>query len=113
MTAEYFEVLTASDGPSALEAANAQAPDLILLDVMMPGMDGWSVLKEIKSDDTVKDIPVIMVSMVHDKEMGFTLGASEYLTKPVDRRRLLDLARRHTTGTGHVLVVEDDDAHAS
>ena len=110
MEGDGYRVVTAASGTECLKLARELKPDAITLDVMMPGMDGWSVLKEIKSDDTVKDIPVIMVSMVHDKEMGFTLGASEYLTKPVDRRRLLDLARRHTTGTGHVLVVEDDDA---
>jgi signal transduction histidine kinase/DNA-binding response OmpR family regulator len=110
MEGDGYRVVTAASGTECLKLARELKPDAITLDVMMPGMDGWSVLKEIKSDDTVKDIPVIMVSMVHDEEMGFTLGASEYLTKPVDRRRLLDLARRHTTGTGHVLVVEDDDA---
>jgi CheY-like chemotaxis protein/two-component sensor histidine kinase len=110
MEGDGYRVVTAANGTECLRLARELKPDAITLDVMMPGMDGWSVLKEIKSDDALRDIPVIMVSMVHDKEMGFTLGASEYLTKPVDRRRLLDLARRHTSGVGHALVVEDDDA---
>ncbi|MGI9264260.1 MAG: response regulator, partial [Gammaproteobacteria bacterium] len=110
MEAGGYRVVTAANGIECLALAKEQRPDAITLDVMMPGMDGWSVLKKIKSDDALKDIPVIMVSMAHDSEMGFTLGASEYLTKPVDRRRLLDLTRRHTSGIGHVLVVEDDDS---
>ncbi len=113
MEASGYRVLTAESGTEGLKIAKEQKPDAITLDVMMPGMDGWSVLKTLKSDNALKDIPVIMVSMVsmvHDSEMGFTLGAAEYLTKPVDRRRLLDLARRHTSRVGHVLVVEDDPA---
>ena len=108
MEGDGYRVVTAANGNECLRLAREMKPDAITLDVMMPGMDGWSVLKKIKSDDALRDIPVIMVSMVHDREMGFTLGASEYLTKPVDRRRLLDLARRYTTDIGRVLIVEDD-----
>jgi CheY-like chemotaxis protein len=110
MEGDGYKVITAIDGQECLRMAREYKPAAITLDVMMPGMDGWSVLKEIKSDESLRDIPVIMVSMIHDQEMGYTLGASEYLTKPVDRRRLLDLARRYTSDDNHVLIVEDDPA---
>lgn len=110
LTKDGYHVVMAADGAECLRLAHELKPDAITLDVMMPGIDGWSVLKSIKGDDELKHIPVIMISIVHDRAMGFALGASEYLTKPIDRRLLLELARRHTTDKSHVLVVEDDDA---
>ena len=64
-------------------------PDAITLDVMMPGMDGWAVLAALKSDPDLADIPVVMVTIVDDKRLGYSLGASDYLTKPIDRSRLV------------------------
>ena len=61
---------------------------MITLDVMMPGMDGWAVLAALKSDPELADIPVIMVTIVDDKNLGYALGAADYLTKPIDRDRL-------------------------
>ena len=78
---------------------------------MMPKVDGWAVLQQLKADPQLQDIPVIMVSMIGDKEMGYTLGATEYLTKPVDRRRLSQLLRRYRCESPPcpLLLVEDDE----
>jgi CheY-like chemotaxis protein len=83
---------------------------LIILDVLMPEIDGWSVLTTLKADEEVADIPVVMISMLEDQELGVALGAVDYLTKPVDRERLLALIQRYqrTSEQAHVLIVEDD-----
>jgi signal transduction histidine kinase/CheY-like chemotaxis protein len=104
-------VVTAPGGEEGLALARELSPSLILLDVMMPGMDGWAVLRQIKTDPALEGIPVAMVTVVDDERMAFSLGASEYLAKPVDRGRLVEMADALTSGTqGHALVVEDDDA---
>ena len=105
-----FEVRCASSGAEGLRLARERRPSAITLDVMMPGMDGWSVLTELKADPELADIPVIMLSIVEDRERGFTLGATEYLTKPVDRDRLIRCLSRHLADTSReVLVVEDSE----
>ena len=83
-----YRVAWAHDGREALEMAGRLHPDAITLDVMMPGMDGWSVLGALKSDPGLADIPVVMVTMIDEKRIGYSLGASDYLTKPIDRARL-------------------------
>jgi PAS domain S-box-containing protein len=110
LTREGFHVVTASDGESGLREARALRPSAITLDVMMPGMDGWTVLAALKADPAIADIPVVMLTIVDDRNLGYTLGASEYLMKPVDRERLLTLLRRYQNGAGRrVLVVDDDE----
>jgi CheY-like chemotaxis protein len=89
LSKEGFRVLTAANGEDGLRLAREQRPDAITLDVMMPGMDGWAVLSALMADLTLADIPVIMLTIVEDKRMGYALGASEYLTKPIDRARLI------------------------
>ncbi len=87
LTAEYFDVLTASDGPTALEIADAESPDLILLDVMMPGMDGFEVCEKLKLNPKTRHIPVVMVtalSDVNDRVRGLKAGADDFLSKPVN-----------------------------
>lgn len=87
LTAEYFEVLTASDGPTALEIAATQAPDLILLDVMMPDMDGFEVAQRLKADPRTCHIPVVMVTALSDtsdRVRGLEAGADDFLSKPVN-----------------------------
>jgi PAS domain S-box-containing protein len=104
-----YRVESALSGAAGIERAREVRPDAIILDVIMPSMDGWSVLTALKADAALADIPVIMLTMLDDRKLGFALGASEYLTKPVDAARLLSVLRRHATDTtGHVLIVDDD-----
>ena len=107
-----FRVIEAADGRAGLEAARANRPDVITLDVLMPQMDGWAVLQELKSDPELADIPVIMATITDERNLGIALGASEYLTKPIDRVRLAAVLARYTRAGGprRVLVVEDDAA---
>ncbi len=82
---EGYEVMEASDGVEAMSRVRERRPDVVLLDVMMPRMDGWQVLSELKSDDELKDIPVVMLTAkVQDQDQirGWSSGASEYITKP-------------------------------
>jgi CheY-like chemotaxis protein/anti-sigma regulatory factor (Ser/Thr protein kinase) len=107
---EGFTVCTASGGAQGLRLARQLLPAAITLDVMMPGMDGWSVLSVLKGDPALRDIPVIMLTMVDDPERGFTLGASDYATKPVNRKRLSQMLKKYTClkPPCPVLVVDDD-----
>jgi PAS domain S-box-containing protein len=111
---EGFAVIEAGDGETGLRLAREFRPSLITLDVLMPGMDGWAVLGALKADPDLAGIPVLLQTIVEDRNLGFALGAAEYLTKPIDRKRLAALVRRHAppqaSGTGPVLVVEDDPA---
>jgi signal transduction histidine kinase/CheY-like chemotaxis protein len=112
LTREGFHVRVAGGGEAGLRLARQLHPVAITLDVMMPEMDGWTVLRALKADEALRDIPVVMLTMVDDPERGFTLGASDYATKPVDRRRLSQLLRKYTCPDGPcpVLVVDDDGA---
>jgi len=107
-----FRVETAADGATGLARARELRPAMITLDVMMPGMDGWEVLAALKENPETADIPVIVVSIVDERGLGFSLGAADYLTKPLDFSRLSSVVNRHAkVGQGQrVLVVEDDEA---
>ncbi len=106
---EGFRVESATDGASGIERARELMPDVILLDVLMPGLDGWSVLTLLKEDPDLSGIPVVMISMIDDRRLGFALGATDYLTKPVQSPRLLGILRRLCpTSDGTVLIVDDD-----
>ncbi|HXH84185.1 MAG TPA: GAF domain-containing protein, partial [Candidatus Tectomicrobia bacterium] len=107
LTKEGFRVITAPTGEDGLRHARELCPDAITLDVMMPGMDGWAVLSALKADPELADIPVVMLTIVDDRNLGYALGASEYLTKPVDRERLVTALRKHRRDLP-VLVVDDD-----
>jgi PAS domain S-box-containing protein len=111
LESEGFAVATASTGEQGLQLARELQPALITLDVLMPAMDGWSVLREVKADPKLDRIPVIMISIAGDKDLGFTLGAVECLTKPVDRDKLRRLVSQYASasGGGHALVVDDDE----
>ncbi|MGZ7041029.1 MAG: response regulator, partial [Thermoanaerobaculia bacterium] len=107
---EGFTVRTANGGAQGLRLARQLLPAAITLDVMMPEVDGWSVLAALKGDPMLCDIPVIMLTMVDDPERGFTLGASEYATKPVNRRRLSQILKKYTClrPPCPVLVIDDE-----
>ncbi|MZH03591.1 MAG: response regulator [Nitrospinae bacterium] len=105
---EGYHIVTASDGEEGLELARKLHPSLITLDVLMPGMDGWTVLTELKADPELANIPVFVISMVDDENKGYSLGASEYLTKPIDRTRIHILMKKYKWDSGSALVVEDD-----
>jgi signal transduction histidine kinase/ActR/RegA family two-component response regulator len=89
-----FDVVTASSGEQGLALARRIRPSLITLDVVMPGIDGWAVLKTLKADPELSTVPVIMVTIVDNESTGMNLGASEYLVKPVDRDRLAELIEK-------------------
>jgi signal transduction histidine kinase/CheY-like chemotaxis protein len=115
LTREGFHVRVASGGEAGLRLARQLHPVAITLDVMMPDLDGWSVLRTLKADPALRDVPVVMLTMVDDPERGFSLGASDYATKPVDRRSLSQILRKYTCPDGPcpVLLVDDDaDARA-
>ncbi|HTT69402.1 MAG TPA: ATP-binding protein, partial [Gemmatimonadales bacterium] len=94
---EGFRVEEAADGDAALRRARECRPDVITLDVLMPGMDGWAVLTALKADAGLAAIPVVMLSVVDEKHIGFALGASEFLTKPIERQRLVSVLKKYRT----------------
>jgi len=104
-----IRVVTASDGAEALRLARRLHPRAITLDVVMPGMDGWAVLRELKLDPETREIPVFMVTMTDEANRGYALGATEFLTKPVERSELVGLLARHCPAgaAGRALVVDD------
>ena len=110
LKAEGFSVVTAAGGVEGLKLAKELRPTAITLDVMMPDLDGWSVLAALRKDPELADIPVIMVTIVDEHRRGIALGAAGYLTKPVDRERLHRLVSRFRAQVPptRVLVVEDD-----
>jgi PAS domain S-box-containing protein len=111
---EGFHVVTAVDGPSGLELARSEKPVVITLDLLMPGMDGWEVLGALKAQEDLAHIPVVMLTILDEQRIGFALGAAEYLTKPIERDKLVAVLRRYGREPGSpVLVVEDDEATRS
>jgi signal transduction histidine kinase/CheY-like chemotaxis protein len=110
---EGYRVLYANSGREALELARTERPDAITLDIMMPQQDGWTVLRQLKADDDLRSIPVIMVSVTGDRGLGFSLGAAAVLNKPVDRFELAATIHAQISAgvqdqDGTILVVDDD-----
>ena len=103
-----YRLLQASSGDEALSVARSTRPDAITLDVMMPKPDGWDVLSALKADADLRDIPVVIITMLSDRGIGLSLGAVEVLTKPVERAQLTALIHNLVRREGPVLVVEDD-----
>jgi signal transduction histidine kinase/DNA-binding response OmpR family regulator len=107
---EGFHVVSAAGGAEGLRRAHETRPDVITLDVLMPGSDGWSVLAALKADPVLAGIPVVVVTMVDEKGLGYALGATEYLVKPIDREQLLSVVNAFQEGrTSPRLLVIDDD----
>jgi adenylate cyclase len=107
---EGYRIISAGNGVEALALAREYRPQAITLDVLMPQMDGWGALKELKADAGLRDIPVIMVSVLNERGMAIPLGATDFVTKPIDRQRLAAILREHCAGpkSASILVVEDD-----
>lgn len=102
-----YQVIRAVNGEEALRLASTHLPFLITLDIIMPGMDGWEVLQRLKEDSATASIPVIIVSISHEQEVGMALGASAYIIKPVDKSTLLEEIKRVVYTPNLVVVVDD------
>jgi CheY-like chemotaxis protein len=107
---EGFNVVLAESGRRGIQLARQIKPSLITLDVLMPALDGWSTLQELKREEDLRDIPVIMVTIVDEENRGYALGAAAYLTKPLDRARLRKVLAScyPDRASSRVLIVEDD-----
>jgi len=100
VTVAGYLVIAARDGRQAVEAARLHMPDLILMDVMMPVLDGYGAVAQLKSDVKTKDIPVVMITAVDSgyfKELAFSLGAVDYITKPFSVKHLISRISQHLT----------------
>ena len=96
LEAEHIDVLEAEDGPEGLELAKSEQPDVILLDVMMPGLDGWEVLQRLLEDDQTKEIPIVFLTAraeLRDRARGLELGGVDYVTKPFNPTELAPLVQ--------------------
>ncbi len=99
LSKEDYRIEATNNGKDALELARQLKPDIITLDVMLPGLDGWAVLTLLKDDPELENIPVIMMTGLDEKHRGYDLGASAYLTKPIDRDQLLTTLHQLCAGT--------------
>ena len=106
---EGYTVYSAFDGDEGMEQARKTIPKLILLDVLMPGRDGWSVLKEIKNDVKLKDVPVVITSVLNEESLATSLGADDYMKKPIDRSFFINLVKRYITEKDQKVLIVDDD----
>ena len=105
-----FTVVTASSGREALRLAREMRPAAMTLDIMMPDLDGWTVLAAMKGDPDLAPIPVILMTIAEEKNRGYALGAADYLVKPVDRGKLVETLKRICgAAAGRALLVEDDE----
>ena len=105
-----YHVVSAMSGEQGLKIARKIKPDVITLDVMMPKMDGWAVLKALKKDADTRHIPIIMLTMLDEKNLSYSLGATKFLNKPVERNDLLSTIRNVTQvdSVNELLIVGDD-----
>jgi len=112
LSKEGFLIDIADDGESGFNKALESKPDVIVLDVLMPGMDGWDVLTRLKNNPETETIPVVMLTMVDDRSKGYTLGVTDYIYKPVDREKLVTALTRCVRygDTAPILIVDDDAA---
>ena len=104
---EGFRIEEAHDGETGIRLARELKPDVITLDVLMPGMDGWAVLGVLKGDPELAGIPVVLATIVDEEHLGFALGASEYLTKPIDRDRLIAVLEKYKSPEALVQSVRE------
>ncbi len=111
LTKEGFWVALAGSGDEGLRMARSLHPDIITLDIVMPGLDGWQVLSSLKADPELHAIPVVIVTVTEDRAKGFTLGAADYLQKPISKEQLLSTLSRWVPKpvASPILIVEDDE----
>lgn len=108
LESEGFRVVIASDGLAALRLAREIRPDALVLDIHLPRLDGWGVIAELKGDAQLANVPIVVLSVEEQRAKGFSLGISEYLTKPVDPDRLVRVVKKAVKPGTPVLVVDDD-----
>lgn len=104
-----WSVSTANDGMAGLEMIRRLRPSAVVLDILMPGMNGWEVLAAIKSDPAIADIPVLICSIIEERDRAFMLGAKEFLSKPVDRKQLARILDKFRPERGTALIVDDNE----
>jgi PAS domain S-box-containing protein len=104
-----YQVFEASNGKEALELARQHHPDLITMDIQMPDISGFDVTAVLKNDEETRDIPVLIVSVIEDKEKAYKLGANDYLTKPFTKEKLIAKVNQLLIGTKKTILVVDDD----
>jgi len=102
----------AADGKTGLEMARKIRPKVITLDIILPDMDGWSVLTQLQADPSLADIPIIIISMIDEKRKGYALGALEYMVKPIDKERLNFLVNKYGGVSDRTVLVVDDEPDA-
>ncbi len=112
LSREGYKVSVASSGELGVQMAREIKPDVITLDVLMPGQDGWSVLNQLKSDPELANIPVVMQSILDESNKAFMLGASDYLTKPINRSQIIEVVRRLQNQSNRCALVVEDDIHS-
>jgi PAS domain S-box-containing protein len=110
LSREGYRIEHATSGPDALTMVQKVRPAAILLDIMMPQVDGWTVLSALKRDPNLAAIPVIIVSMLDERPLGLSLGAAEFLTKPIDRPRLIETVKKYAGPAKGVVLVLNGDA---
>ncbi len=106
-----WQIYSAGSSDEGLRLARLCRPDLILLDVVLPGVDGWQTLSTLKGAPDLMDIPVIMLTMLDERGLGFAMGAADYLTKPIDLQQLTGVLQRHIERRQNqsILIIEDDN----
>jgi signal transduction histidine kinase/DNA-binding response OmpR family regulator len=114
LASESFNIVSALSGLEGLKKARSMHPDLILLDILMPGKDGWAVLTELRADAALNEIPIIVISMLDDDQSASSLGANGYMTKPIDKDQLVSNIKSifgdATEGKRALIVDDDEDA---
>jgi CheY-like chemotaxis protein len=106
---EGYTVALAATGVEGLNLVRELKPAAIILDIVLPDLDGWTVLAALKGNPELADIPVIVLTIVDDRGRGYALGAAEYLVKPIDRKRLRAILEKYCQRQGKILLVEDDE----
>ena len=112
LSKEGYQVIIAPNGKDGIRLARELKPDAITLDILMPEMDGWSVLRTLKADPEVSNIPVIMASILDEKNKGFSLGAADFLSKPIQKEYLMKSIRNLTGDKENlkICIIEDDES---